>query len=80
MNKKRKNGLCYRCNEQWNPSHIYKSSKVYLLQVKDCGNEHVEQEESIGIVQEGALLEHNCGSEDLQISVNAIHVFQAIML
>ncbi|KAF5450138.1 hypothetical protein F2P56_030513 [Juglans regia] len=30
--EKRKKGLCYHCDEKWNPNHNCKKAKVYLLQ------------------------------------------------
>lgn len=34
MDEKKKKGLCYHCEEKWNPSHVCKSPKTYLLQVE----------------------------------------------
>lgn len=41
MDEKRIRGLCYHYKEKWNPIHVRKNFKVYLLQVKDSG-EHLE--------------------------------------
>lgn len=32
MDEKSRKGLYYHCDEKWNPTHVYKKPKVYLLQ------------------------------------------------
>ncbi|XP_035543565.1 uncharacterized protein LOC118347658 [Juglans regia] len=35
MNEKRKKGLCYHCDEKWNPQHTCKNPRIYLMQVDE---------------------------------------------
>lgn len=35
MGEKRKKWLCYYCEEKRNPTHLYKTPKIYLLQIYD---------------------------------------------
>lgn len=42
MKERRDKGLCYNCEEKWNPSHKCKSPKLYLMQ----GSELFSEEKS----------------------------------
>ncbi|XP_035542078.1 uncharacterized protein K02A2.6-like [Juglans regia] len=35
MDEKRKKGLCYHCDEKWNPQHMCKNPRIYLMQVDE---------------------------------------------
>lgn len=71
MDLKRRKRLCYHCEEKWNPTHVCKNPKVYLLQL----DESVEGEEEH---EYGLESMHKCeevqksGGEDLEISIHAI--------
>lgn len=34
--REKKKELCNHCDEKWNPPHVCKNPKVYLLQEKNC--------------------------------------------
>lgn len=46
MDEKRRKGLCYHYEEKWNPSHVYKTPRVYLLR----GEETVVDEKGYKMV------------------------------
>ncbi|KAF5476973.1 hypothetical protein F2P56_003657 [Juglans regia] len=50
--EKRKKGLCYHCDEKWNPNHNCKKSKVYLLQGIEEVEAIEEGEEEIALIAE----------------------------
>ncbi|XP_040988925.1 uncharacterized protein LOC121236540 [Juglans microcarpa x Juglans regia] len=68
MDEKRKKDLCYHFEEKWNPNHVCKNPKVYLIHADDEGPQPV-LEESV-IVEEVEV----CGDSEgtLEVSVNAI--------
>ncbi|KAF5468519.1 hypothetical protein F2P56_012664 [Juglans regia] len=72
MDEKRKKGLCYHCDEKWNPMHICKAPKVYLLHVEDTAGSTLEiQEEGDEtlVTNEQLVTEEE---EGLEVSINAI--------
>ncbi|KAF5469943.1 hypothetical protein F2P56_010498 [Juglans regia] len=72
MDEKRKKGLCYHCDEKWNPTHICKTPKVYLLHVEDTAGSTLEiQEEGDEtlVTNEQLVTEEE---EGLEVSINAI--------
>ncbi|XP_041009475.1 uncharacterized protein LOC121253540 [Juglans microcarpa x Juglans regia] len=44
MDEKRKKGLCYHCEEKWNPSHVCKNPKLYLLHGSEAVAEDITDE------------------------------------
>lgn len=44
MDEKRRKGLCQHCKEKWNPTHVCKQPKLYLLHGwEDPGEEKIEK-------------------------------------
>lgn len=43
MNEKRRKWLCYHYEKKWNPAHVSKNPKAYLLQVED----QIEEEAAV---------------------------------
>jgi hypothetical protein len=39
MRERREKGLCYYCDDKWNPRHKCKSPKIYLLTIMDFPEE-----------------------------------------
>ncbi|XP_042953537.1 uncharacterized protein LOC122290073 [Carya illinoinensis] len=70
--EKRKNGLCYHCDEKWHAGHICKKTKIYLLQ----GCEDEEEENCTEGKEEGKLEPDSVlttkGEGNPEISLNAI--------
>ncbi|KAF5477481.1 hypothetical protein F2P56_004118 [Juglans regia] len=72
--EKRKKGLCYHCDEKWNPNHHCKKAKVYLLQGVENSEEREVIEEEIPVADllvEGDLKQKGVVVEP-EISLNAI--------
>ncbi|KAF5481507.1 hypothetical protein F2P56_002149 [Juglans regia] len=72
MDEKRRKGLCYHCDEKWNPLHKCKSPKIYLLQgSEDEGDEQevLQVDEIVGKTQPETLSSNN---EQPEISLAAI--------
>lgn len=73
--EKRKKGLCYHCDEKWNPNHICKSPKVYLLQgveelvateeMEETAAVDADEVSELDLKQKGVMVEP-------EISLNAI--------
>jgi hypothetical protein len=75
MKERRSKGLCYTCDEKWNPSHVCKTPKLYLMQVIE-GNKGEHSKEVYFDYEEGeggekaSLIARN--SEHPKISLHAI--------
>ncbi|KAF5468658.1 hypothetical protein F2P56_012797, partial [Juglans regia] len=73
--EKRKKGLCYHCDEKWNPNHVCKNPKTYFIQGIEEQESKEEQEETAVVLadvmteldskQKGVMVEP-------EISLNAI--------
>ncbi|KAF5471969.1 hypothetical protein F2P56_008726 [Juglans regia] len=71
MDDKRKKGLCFHCDEKWNPNHTCKNPKVYIMQGDNedkVEDNAVLREESVPETQELDLQD----SEVLEVSIHAI--------
>ncbi|XP_042958052.1 uncharacterized protein LOC122293563 [Carya illinoinensis] len=72
MDEKRKKGLCYHCEEKWNPAHVCKTPRVYLMQVENVGDKAIEVEEVINeppITSEQLVTDEG---EAVEVSIHAI--------
>lgn len=72
MDEKRNKGLFYHYEEKWNPSHVCKNSRVYLLQMEDSEVRNESGQDSG--VDEAVLVEHDVETkqESLHISIHAV--------
>ncbi|KAF5462079.1 hypothetical protein F2P56_018118 [Juglans regia] len=68
MDEKRKKRLCYHCEEKWNPSHVCKNPRVYLIQAEEDKIQPVIEESMI--IEEGEV--SGDAEDSLEVSVNAI--------
>jgi hypothetical protein len=75
MKEMRSKGLCYTCDEKWNPSHVCKNPKLYLM--KDIEVQQAENENEVffdfmegGRAKEEKLSEKYLGN--LEISIHTI--------
>ena len=55
MEERRKQGLCYNCDEKWNLGHKCKGAKLFLLKgwdvdVEPCSNTQLVELEEDGVV------------------------------
>ncbi|XP_042987252.1 uncharacterized protein LOC122315435 isoform X1 [Carya illinoinensis] len=69
IDEKRKKGLCFHCEEKWNPSHVCKKPKVYFIQLDSDMENQLDVEESEVIPSEDPVSEE---LDVVEISVNAI--------
>jgi hypothetical protein len=73
MKERRSKGLCYTCDEKWNPSHVCKTPRLYLMQgIGANKGEHFEEvyfDSKEGEGGEEASLEN---SKHPEISLHAI--------
>ncbi|XP_042979911.1 uncharacterized protein LOC122310090 [Carya illinoinensis] len=71
MDEKRKRGLCFHCEEKWNPSHVCKNLRVYFMREK-IDEEEVNSLEEVETqsVPNSKILEQ--ASEVLEVSIHAI--------
>ncbi|XP_035546666.1 uncharacterized protein LOC118348677 [Juglans regia] len=72
MNEKRLKGLCFNCDEKWNPLHTCKTPRIYLL---DVNEELCEEEKELPVVEkeEKLVMETPANSKDeLETSLTAI--------
>ncbi|XP_042979958.1 uncharacterized protein LOC122310144 [Carya illinoinensis] len=79
MNEKRRKGLCFNCDEKWNPQHTCKTPQIYLLDVNEQVCEELcEEEEVLPMVgmDDKTVLENqttpSSSKEELEISLAAI--------
>ncbi|KAF5447343.1 hypothetical protein F2P56_032901 [Juglans regia] len=70
MDEKRKKGLCYHCDEKWNPNHICKNPKVYLLHVDSSVDNEETQVNGELVPEVNSVLEKE--SEELEVSISVI--------
>lgn len=47
MDEKRKKGLCFHCEEKWNPTHTCKNPRIFFLQVDEEEEEPYEKKMTI---------------------------------
>ncbi|KAF5468876.1 hypothetical protein F2P56_012987 [Juglans regia] len=74
MDEKRRRGLCYHCDEKWNPTHKCKNLIVHLLQVDQEVSDPSgvnEDELSVGDEDGHAVVQEE-GEEGVEVSLNAI--------
>ncbi|XP_035551124.1 uncharacterized protein LOC118349695 [Juglans regia] len=75
MNEKRRKGLCFNCDEKWNPLHTCKTPRIYLLEVNE---EVCEEEEELPVVEieqkpaQETPATPTSSKEELEISLAAI--------
>lgn len=70
MYEKRIKGLCYHCEEKLNHAHVYKSPKVYLLQVENNEGSEGDVVNEVENVSEEVYGEGQ--EEELEVSINTI--------
>ncbi|XP_042972693.1 uncharacterized protein LOC122304485 [Carya illinoinensis] len=69
IDEKRKKGLCFHCEEKWNPTYVCKKPKVYFIQLdSDIENQLKVEESEVSIPEEPKSDE----VDSLEVSVNAI--------
>ncbi|XP_035551117.1 uncharacterized protein LOC118349692 [Juglans regia] len=74
MDEKRKKGLCFHCEEKWNPNHVCKNPRVYFLHgepsdmQEEIDNEDEVVPQSLQSSKELVLK----GVEELEVSIHAI--------
>ncbi|XP_042964611.1 uncharacterized protein LOC122298826 [Carya illinoinensis] len=69
IDEKRKKGLCFHCEEKWNPNHVCKKPKVYFIQLDSDIDSQPEVEESEVSIHEEPKSDEG---DSLEVSVNAI--------
>ncbi|KAF8405168.1 hypothetical protein HHK36_010067 [Tetracentron sinense] len=70
MKERREKGLCYFCDEKWNPSHHCKKAKIYLMEGMELfDNSEYEVEE---LTQE-VLVSGDCGDKDEETPEISLH-------
>ncbi|XP_042980307.1 uncharacterized protein LOC122310468 [Carya illinoinensis] len=78
MDEKRRKGLCYHCDEKWNPTHVCKAPRVYVMQAEEEGQVDgivVEEEQALGVTELGgtsATAPLETVEKEPEISLNAI--------
>ncbi|XP_042965413.1 uncharacterized protein LOC122299304 [Carya illinoinensis] len=78
MDEKRRKGLCYHCDEKWNPTHVCKAPRVYVMQAEEGGQVDgtgVEEEQALGVTELGgtsATVPLETVEKEPEISLNAI--------
>ncbi|XP_040996067.1 uncharacterized protein LOC121242242 [Juglans microcarpa x Juglans regia] len=69
MDEKRRKGLCFHCEEKWNPNHVCKKTKVYFIQ-GDVDDLHQSDGEGPLCIENGE--QDPIDVDALEVSVNAI--------
>ncbi|XP_042972855.1 uncharacterized protein LOC122304664 [Carya illinoinensis] len=69
IDEKRKKGMCFHCEEKWNPNHVCKKPKVYFIQLDSDIESQPEVEESEVSIHEEPKSDEG---DSLEVSVNAI--------
>ncbi|XP_035546571.1 uncharacterized protein LOC118348625 [Juglans regia] len=71
IDDKRRKGLCYHCEEKWNPNHVCKNPRVYYLQGA-CNAEQdlIDNSEAQLVLELEEKSEKE--SEELEVSIHAI--------
>lgn len=72
MDERRRKGLCYNCEEKWNPSHVCKNPRIYLLQVDGVAIVNGKEQEGKGEIPRVLEIKGVTKEENLEISIHAI--------
>lgn len=74
MKEKRDKGLCYYCEEKWNPNHKCKRVRLYLMEGVDFSHENEMKEEGNELLEleEEGITVPGTGSESSAISLHDI--------
>jgi hypothetical protein len=75
MKERRSKGLCYTCDEKWNPAHVCKVHKIYMMQGGEVQQSDYANEVFFDLVEGVVAMEDKqCGEHagNSEISIHAI--------
>jgi hypothetical protein len=70
MRERREKGLCYYCDDKWNPRHKYKSPKIYLLIGMDFLDEDLGDENFFDSTDDNPTLVKNVVLEGIELAIS----------